>query len=89
MILDDFDGFLKQHIRWDKDDFSKAESTYFEANRQKLYEEARQITNKEEINSLKFSKKKTENDLTKKSFVQSILQSVKQKMYNNKRTTKF
>ena len=49
----------------------------------------KKITNKEEINSLKFSKKKTENDLTKKSFVQSILQSVKQKMYNNKRTTKF
>ena len=49
----------------------------------------KKMTNKEEINSLKFSKKNTENDLTKKSFVQSILQSVKQKMYNNKRTTKF
>ena len=51
----EFDGFLKQHIRWDKDDFSKAESTYFEANRQKLYEEARQITEKQENKTNKFT----------------------------------
>ena len=51
----EFDGFLKQHIRWDKDDFSKAESTYFEANRQKLYEEARQITEKQENKTNEFT----------------------------------
>ena len=51
----EFDGFLKQHIRWDKDDFSKAESIYFEANRQKLYEEARQITEKQENKTNKFT----------------------------------
>ena len=51
----DFDGFLKQHIRWDKDDFSQAESTYFEANRQKLYEEARRITEKQENKTNKFT----------------------------------
>tara|TARA_B100000212_G_scaffold5900_1_gene4420 strand:- start:1987 stop:10092 length:8106 start_codon:yes stop_codon:yes gene_type:complete len=51
----EFDGFLKQHIRWDKDGFSKAESTYFETNRQKLYEEARQITQKKENQTNKFT----------------------------------
>ena len=51
----DFDGFLKQHIRWDKDDFSKAESTYFETNREKLYQEAKQITEKKENKTNKFT----------------------------------
>ncbi len=37
--------------------------------------------NKEDINKIKFSKKTTSNDLSKKSFVESFLQSVKQKMY--------
>ena len=39
---------------------------------------------KNEMNKLKFSKKVTDNDLTKKSFVQSFLQSIKQKMYSGK-----
>tara|TARA_B100001248_G_C27215775_1_gene377975 strand:- start:103 stop:570 length:468 start_codon:yes stop_codon:yes gene_type:complete len=39
---------------------------------------------KDEMNKLKFSKKVTDNDLTKKSFVQSFLQSIKQKMYGGK-----
>ena len=51
----EFDGFLKQHIRWDKEDFSKAESTYFEANREKLYQEAKQITEKKENQTNKFT----------------------------------
>jgi hypothetical protein len=51
----EFDGFLKQHIRWDKDDFSKAESTYFETNREKLYQEAKQITEKKENKTNKFT----------------------------------
>tara|TARA_B100000989_G_C19502376_1_gene454874 strand:- start:1279 stop:1749 length:471 start_codon:yes stop_codon:yes gene_type:complete len=41
---------------------------------------------KEDINKIKFSKNETENDLTKKSFVQSFLQSIKQKMYGNRKT---
>ena len=41
--------------------------------------------NKDDINQLKFSKKITENNLSKKSFVQSFLQSVKSKMYQNRR----
>lgn len=39
---------------------------------------------KNDINKLKFSKKGTKNEITRKSFVQSFLQSVKQKMYQNK-----
>jgi len=42
--------------------------------------------NKEDINKIKFSKKETENDLSKKSFVQSFLQSIKKKMYDNRKT---
>ena len=36
---------------------------------------------KDEMKKLKFSSLETENELTKKSFVQSFLQSIKQKMY--------
>ena len=38
---------------------------------------------KKDINKVKFSKKETDNNLSKKSFVQSFLQSVKNKMYRN------
>ncbi len=40
---------------------------------------------KNNINKLKFSEKITENNLSKKSFVQSLLQSVKSKMYQNRK----
>ena len=40
---------------------------------------------KNNLEELKFSKKITENDLSKKSFVQSFLSSIKAKMYGNKR----
>ena len=40
--------------------------------------------NKEDINKIKFSKKTTSNDLSKKSFVETFLQSVKKKMYGVK-----
>ena len=40
--------------------------------------------NKEDINKIKFSEKTTTNDLSKKSFVESFLQSVKQKMYGKR-----
>jgi len=40
--------------------------------------------NKDNINKIKFSKKTTENNLTKKSFVETFLQSVKKKMYGNR-----
>ena len=49
----------------------------------------KELTNKDKINSINFSEKKTDNNLTKKSFIQSVLQSVKQKMYSNRRGTKF
>ena len=39
---------------------------------------------KEDINNIKFSKKTTENDLSKRSFVETFLQSVKKKMYGNR-----
>ena len=47
--------------------------------------ENKKLLTKEDINKLKFSNETTQNDLTKKSFIQSFLQSVKQKMYSNKR----
>ena len=46
--------------------------------------ENKDFYNKEDINKIKFSKKTTSNDLSKKSFVESFLQSVKKKMYGNK-----
>ena len=45
----------------------------------------KELVKKEDINKIKFSKKETENDLSKKSFVQSFLQSIKQKMYGNRK----
>tara|TARA_B100000963_G_scaffold361511_1_gene397320 strand:+ start:10384 stop:10851 length:468 start_codon:yes stop_codon:yes gene_type:complete len=41
--------------------------------------------NKNDIKKLKFSKMETENKLTKKSFIEGFLQSVKQKMYGSKK----
>ena len=40
---------------------------------------------KDSINKVTFSDNKTENKLSKKSFVESFLESVKQKMYSNRR----
>ena len=42
------------------------------------------LLNKESIEKLKFSEKITENDLSKKSFVQKFLASIKSKMYGNR-----
>ena len=39
---------------------------------------------KEDINKIAFSNNTTDNELTKKSFVENFLQSVKQKMYGNR-----
>ena len=43
------------------------------------------LLNKDDINKLKFSQKITENNLSKKSFVQNLLQSLRTKMYQNRR----
>ena len=40
---------------------------------------------KNNINKIKFSKKTTENNLSKRSFVESFLQSVKKKMYGRRK----
>ena len=47
--------------------------------------ENKKIIKKDDINKLKFSEKKTENELAQKSFIQSFLQSVRQKMYSNRK----
>lgn len=44
----------------------------------------KEFFDKDKIQKIKFSKKNTEYDLTKKSFVQKFLQSIKQKMYGNR-----
>ena len=49
----------------------------------------KEFIDKDKIKDIKFSEKKTENNMTEESFVQSLLQSVKQKMYSNRRGTKF
>ena len=41
------------------------------------------LYNKNDIQKIAFSEKKTENKLTQKSFIQTFLSSVKQKMYGN------
>ena len=40
--------------------------------------------NKDDIAKITFSKNKTENELPKKSFVETFLQSIRQKMYGNR-----
>ena len=47
--------------------------------------DTKKFITKEEINKIEFSDKITENDLSQKSFVQSFLQSIKQKMYGNRK----
>ena len=42
---------------------------------------SKKLYDKNNINTVKFSKKETENKLTKKSFVETFLSSVKSKMY--------
>ncbi len=44
----------------------------------------KKFLDKNDIEDITFSKKTTENQLSKKSFIQSFLQSVKTKMYGNK-----
>jgi len=46
--------------------------------------ESKKLLDKEDIRKINFSKKNTENELARKSFVQKFLQSLKQKMYGNR-----
>ena len=45
----------------------------------------KKILNKGDINQIKFSKQSTDNELSQKSFVRSFLESVRQKMYSNRK----
>ena len=45
---------------------------------------AKSFYDKEDIKKIRFSKAKTENRLTKNSFVENFLQSIKQKMYGKR-----
>lgn len=47
--------------------------------------EKKELFDKDDINKIKFNKNFTTNDLTKKSFVESFLSSIKQKMYGNRK----
>ena len=46
---------------------------------------SKKIYDKNNTNKIAFSEKKTQNELSKKSFVESFLSSVKQKMYGNRK----
>ena len=43
------------------------------------------LLNKDDINNMKFTKEITESNLSKKSFVQNFLSSVRSKMYRNRK----
>ena len=45
----------------------------------------KQFFDKTKINKISFSKKNTENDISEKSFITTFLESVRQKMYENKK----
>ena len=47
--------------------------------------EKKELFDKDDINKIKFNKNFTKNDLSKKSFVESFLSSIKQKMYGNRK----
>ena len=46
---------------------------------------SKEFYNKEDIKKIKFSEKETQNELTKRSFVESFLSSLKAKMYGNRK----
>ena len=46
---------------------------------------SKKIYDKNNTNKIAFSEKKTQNELSKRSFVESFLSSVKQKMYGNRK----
>ena len=46
---------------------------------------SKKFLNKKDINKINFSKDSTKNDLSQKSFVQSFLESIRQKMYGNRK----
>ena len=45
----------------------------------------KKFLNKDDINQIKFSKRNTENELSQKNFIRSFLESIRQKMYSNKK----
>ena len=45
----------------------------------------KKLFSKDDIKKVKFSKKSTQNEISQKSFVESFLQSLKTKMYRNKK----
>ena len=46
---------------------------------------SKKLLNKDQINKIKFSDKNTENELAQRSFIQNFLQSIRQKMYGNRK----
>ena len=46
---------------------------------------SKKIYNKDDTNKIAFSEKETKNELSKKSFVETFLQSMKAKMYGNRK----
>ena len=45
----------------------------------------KKLLKKEDINQIKFSKRSTENELSQKNFIRSFLESIRQKMYSNRK----
>ena len=57
------------------------EQNSFEAN----VLENKKLLNKEDINQIEFSKNNTVNELSQKNFIRSFLESIRQKMYSNRK----
>lgn len=47
--------------------------------------ENKKLLNKEDINQIEFSKNNTVNELSQKNFIRSFLESIRQKMYSNRK----
>ena len=54
-------------------------------NELKRYLKNKKLLKKEDINQIKFSKRSTENELSQKNFIRSFLESIRQKMYSNRK----
>jgi outer membrane protein assembly factor BamE (lipoprotein component of BamABCDE complex) len=46
--------------------------------------QVKSLLDKDDLKKIRFSKAETENDITQKSFIQNVLQSIKQKMYSSR-----
>lgn len=91
-FLDDKDSWIYFERVFEKGEFHKLGQNILVTNNVLLLTfdkygilNSKNFLNKSNINELTFSKKTTKNDLAKKSFIETFLNSVKSKMYSNRK----